>query len=212
MMSEEAKMILIGRDLSPFTRRVAISLALLGLPFERRQLSTATDAAEVRRYNPLGRVPALVLASGETLIDSAAILDHLDEKVGPERALIPARGSERRLVLKLVALSLGVMEKAVAAYYERTRRPPETRHLPWLNMLEDQVVSGLEAMESMAGEDSLWLALGRMTQADISAVCGLDFVATALPDLLKEARLPKVSGLAARLSSTPPFLSTKPKV
>ncbi|TAN55811.1 MAG: glutathione S-transferase family protein, partial [Rhodospirillales bacterium] len=68
-------MILIGRDLSPFTRRVAVSLAMLGLPFERKQLSTVTDATEVTNYNPLRRVPALALDSGEVLIDSTAILD-----------------------------------------------------------------------------------------------------------------------------------------
>ncbi|MFO1072010.1 MAG: glutathione S-transferase N-terminal domain-containing protein [Geminicoccaceae bacterium] len=51
------------------------------------------DAAAMRAHNPLGQVPALVLDCGETLIDSAAILDWLDDKVGPERALVPAHGA-----------------------------------------------------------------------------------------------------------------------
>jgi len=204
-------MILIGRDLSPFTRRVAISLTMLGLPFERKQLSTVTDASEVAAYNPLRRVPALELDSGEVLIDSAAILDHIDETVGPERALIPAKGPDRRRILKLVALALGVMEKAVAAYYERTRRPAETRHLPWLHQLEEQVQNGLEALEAEASADGPWLALARMTQADISAVCALDFVSATSPYLLDELRLPKLTELSERLSAKPAFLSTKPK-
>lgn len=204
-------MILIGRDLSPFTRRVAVSLAMLGLPFERKQLSTVTDATEVTNYNPLRRVPALALDSGEVLIDSTAILDYVDETVGPERALIPAKGPERRRILKLVSLALGVMEKAVAAYYERTRRPAETRHLPWLNQLEEQVQAGLEALEAEADASGPWLALGRMTQADISAVCALDFVSATSPYLLEELKLQKLRALTERLSAEPAFLSTMPK-
>ena len=47
------------------------------------------DFELIRQFDPLGRVPALVLADGESLIDSAAILDFLDDLVGPERALLP---------------------------------------------------------------------------------------------------------------------------
>ena len=70
---------LIGRSLSPFVRRVAATLNLYGLPFEQLQLATSTDGAAIAGYNPLGRVPSLVLDTGEVLVDSAAILDHLDE-------------------------------------------------------------------------------------------------------------------------------------
>lgn len=204
-------MLLIGRDLSPFTRRVAISLSLLGFSHERKQLSTATDSAEVRGFNPLGRVPALVLDDGEVLIDSAAILDYLDQTVGAERALIPLSGPDRRHVLKLTAIAQGVMEKAVAAYYERTRRPPETRYAPWLQLLEDQVRAGLSALECSAGTDD-WLALGRMTQADISTVCAIDFVAVTSPHLLDDLPLPGLRTLAARMGGLAPFQQTTPKV
>ncbi|MDK9719878.1 MAG: glutathione S-transferase family protein [Rhodospirillales bacterium] len=203
-------MLLIGRDLSPFTRRVAISMSLLGFAFERKQLSTATDSAEVRGFNPLGRVPALVLDDGEVLIDSAAILDYLDQTVGAERALIPLSGTERRHVLKLTSIAQGVMEKAVAAFYERTRRPSETQHAPWLHLLEGQIRSGLAALESSATGD--WLALGRMTQADISTVCAFDFVAVTSPHLQIDPPLPDLKALAARLGQLPPFLQTQPKV
>lgn len=81
---------LIGRYDSPFVRRVGISLHLLGLKFEQLPLSVFSDAAEVRKFSPLGRVPVLVLADGEVLVDSVAILDHLDEVAGPGRRLIPA--------------------------------------------------------------------------------------------------------------------------
>ena len=84
-------MILVGQYDSPYVRRVAISLKLAGLQFTRDTRSVFADADEMRRINPLGRIPSLVLDDGEVLIDSGAILDYLDEMLGSERALLPAR-------------------------------------------------------------------------------------------------------------------------
>ena len=85
-------MFLIGQYDSPFTRRVAIAMRLYGLPFEHRPWSTFGEGDKIAPYNPLRRVPTLVLDDGEALIESTAILDYLDELVGPEQAMIAARG------------------------------------------------------------------------------------------------------------------------
>ena len=85
-------MILIGQYDSPFVRRVAIAMRLYGLSFEHRPWSTFGDAEKIAPYNPLRRVPTLVLDGDEPLIDSGAILDYLDERVGPEKAMIAPRG------------------------------------------------------------------------------------------------------------------------
>ena len=85
-------MILIGQYDSPFVRRVAVALVLHGLPYEHRPWSTFGDAARIAPFNPLRRVPVLLTADGEALIESGAILDYLDELAGPERALL-ARGT-----------------------------------------------------------------------------------------------------------------------
>ena len=79
-------MILIGQYDSPFVRRVGIALTLYGLPFSHQPWSTFSDADKLRPYNPLTRVPTLVLDSGETLIESHAILDYLDSLVPADRA------------------------------------------------------------------------------------------------------------------------------
>ena len=101
-------MILIGRYLSPFVRRVAATMHIYEPPFEHRPFSVVgEDRPKIRDVNPLSRVPALILDDGETLIDSGAILDYLDEQAGPERALTPASGGERRRVLKLMAVAVG---------------------------------------------------------------------------------------------------------
>ena len=116
-------MLLIGMFDSPFVRRVAVSMKLLDLPFEHGNWSVGKDFDRIREYNPLGRVPTLVTDDGETLMESAAILDYLDELVGPERALLPRSGAERRQALNLMAMATGAAEKGVLQVYEGVFRP-----------------------------------------------------------------------------------------
>ena len=124
-------MLLIGVNRSPYTRRVAITLQAYGMAYEQRPLSGFDNRADVRTYNPLGRIPTLVLDNGETLIDSSAIIDHLDEVYGRDRALTPAAGADRRDVLRAAAILMGACDKLLHAAYERSHRPPEKVHQPW---------------------------------------------------------------------------------
>src|SRR5262249_57687851 len=121
-------MILVGQYDSPLVRRVAVSLRVLGFSYEHDTRSVFADFDAMRKINPLGRIPALVLDGGETLIDSTAILDWLDQEVGPARALVPASGAARRRALRLVALGTGAVDKVGAAAYERLIRPAD---YPW---------------------------------------------------------------------------------
>ena len=126
-------MLLIGVNRSPYTRRVAITLEAYGVPYEQQALSGFGNRAEVRAKNPLGRIPALVLDNGEVLVDSGAIIDHLDEAHGRDRALTPAAGADRRAVLKVAALMMGACDKGLHAAYERNHHPPEKVHQPWID-------------------------------------------------------------------------------
>ena len=113
-------MILIGMFDSPFVRRVAVSMNLLQVPFDHRNWSVGKDFELIRQFNPLGRVPALVQTDGDTLIESSAILDFLDEQAGPERALMPRSGELRREALRVIAIALGGAEKGAAKGAERS--------------------------------------------------------------------------------------------
>src|ERR1700719_9193 len=115
-------MILIGQYDSPFVRRVAIALRLYGLAFEHRPWSTFGDADKIAPHNPLRRVPTLVMDDGEALIESMAILDYLDELVGPDKAMMAPRGPQRRHALKICALATGLGDKSVSLVYERVLR------------------------------------------------------------------------------------------
>ncbi len=149
-------MILIGRYRSPFTRRVAISLRPYGLSYEHRPITAWANLADIQAFNPVGRVPALVLDDAEVLYESAAILDYLDELVGPDRALTPASGpAARREALRLVGLALGVTKKTVAVVYEHSQRPEDKRHEPWIARYAGQAAKGLTALDGIAAEP--WL-------------------------------------------------------
>jgi glutathione S-transferase len=95
-------------------------LRLYGFPFEHLPWSTFGDAEKIAAYNPLRRVPTLVLDSGEALIESHAILDHLDERAGEDAALIQASGLARRAALRICGLATGLCDKAVSLVYDGT--------------------------------------------------------------------------------------------
>jgi glutathione S-transferase len=203
-------MILIGQLDSPYVRRVAVSLHLLGLPFERRPLSVFGNADEVRRFNPLGRVPILVLEDGEVLIDSSAILDHLDEVAGPDRALVPADGPRRRRALRLTALATGACDKAVALLYDRRLRPPDKHYAPWSDRLIGQLQGALSVLEKETGTGWYFEEFGRPTQADVTVAAMLGLLRLSLPDQLPKGRFPRLDGLLDRAEALPAFQATVP--
>jgi glutathione S-transferase len=199
-------MILVGQYDSPFVRRVAISLQVLAIPYRHDTRSVFGDFDEMRRTNPLGRIPSLVLDDGEVLIDSSAILDYLDQLVGPERALLPAAGPARRRALRLVALATGAIEKIGAAAYERLIRPPAKR---WPEWIERCRIQGAGAIQALAAEH--WPDEARLDQPQISTACLLRYVQMADPELLPPGRYPPLEALAARCEALPAFRRTYPE-
>src|SRR3984885_10002489 len=204
-------MLLIGMYDSPYVRRVAISLKLCDIAFEHGNWSVGADFEHIRQYNPLVRVPTLVLDDGEVLLESQALLDYLDELVGPQRALLPRVGRERRTALKLMATALGAADKAREQVYERAFRPPEKRHEPWLARCRTQMHGALAELERHAAERGIgrWLVGERMTQADITAVCAFTFLTEALALSVQTAPYPALRALTARCEALPEFASTR---
>jgi len=198
-------MILVGQYDSPFVRRVAVSLRVLGFDYQHDIPSVFADFDAMHKVNPLGRIPSLVLDDGETLIDSATILDWLDQSVGPERALIPPGGPQRRRSLRLIALATGIIEKAGAEAYERLIRPSAYRWPEWIARCRLQATVALGAL---AAED--WPATDRLDQAEITTACMVRYVQMADPDLLAPNRYPTVFALSARCEARPEFQATYP--
>ncbi|MGJ4950791.1 glutathione S-transferase family protein [Bradyrhizobium sp. HKCCYLS20291] len=197
-------MFLIGQYDSPFVRRTAIALKLYGVPFEHRPWSTFGDADKIAPYNPLLRVPVLVLDNGEALIDSAAILDHLDETIGPKRAMLAPSGSLRRQQLHTIALATGLGDKAVSLIYERVLR--KDRLALWVARCETQIAGVLAMLEAERAAVSTEYWHGeQIGHADIAVACMLRFTSEAHPNLFDATRYPALAAHAARCEALPPF-------
>jgi glutathione S-transferase len=198
-------MVLVGQYDSPYVRRVAISLRVLGFEYAHDTRSVFADFDAMRAVNPLGRIPALILDDGEVLIDSAAILDWLDQSVGPERALVPVAGAERRRALRIIALATGAIDKVGAAAYERLLRPAALRWPEWIMRCRTQ---GVGAIAALAAEP--WPQRARLEQAEITTACTIRYVRIADPELLPPGRFPTLDALSTRCEALPAFQATWP--
>ena len=204
------ELILIGMFDSPFVRRVAVSMKLLWMPFEHRNWSIGKDFELIRQFNPLGRVPTLVQPDGETLFESAAILDHLDEQAGPERALLPRSGEARREALRIIACAIGAAEKGVIQVYESVFRPPEKRYRPWLERCHTQMHAALAELDRVCqSRSSEWLIGSSISQADITATCVYTFLSDALGINRGGVAYPGLSAIADRCESMTEFRSVR---
>jgi glutathione S-transferase len=197
-------MILIGQYDSPFVRRVGIALTLYKMPFEHKPWSTFGDAEQIRPYNPLTRVPTLVLDDGEVLIESHSILDYLDSLMPAADRLFPVAEPARHQALKVAALATGVSEKAVSLFYEK-RLHKEVSDI-WVERCRVQINGALGELEAnrkkRAGDT--WFS-SRIGHADIAIACALRFIPEAHPGLIAMTDFPALGADAARLEALPVF-------
>lgn len=197
-------MFLIGQYDSPFVRRVAIALRLYGLAFEHKPWSTFGDADRIAPYNPLRRVPTLVLDDGEALIESTIILDYLDELVGVEKAMLPRSGLERRRHLRICALATGLGDKAVSLLYERVLRKEQLAL--WVARCQAQIADVLAVLEAERAKVTTPYWLGtRIGHADIAVACVVRFTREAHPQLFDAARYPALAAHADRCEALASF-------
>jgi glutathione S-transferase len=201
---------LIGILLSPFVRRVAVSLNILELPFEYEDVFVFGEPDTVRRHNPLVRIPILALDDGENLVESGAILDEIDHMVGPGRRLTPDDAPLRRQVVQTAAIGLACAEKAQWAFYEDRVRPAEKVHTPWIEHNDRQVLGGFQHLNVAAGKtrDGGWIAgTPDITQADVTTAVAFTFAMLARPNLELAERFPELARFAARCEELPAFLN-----
>ena len=200
----DTAMILIGQYDSPFVRRVGIALTLYGLPFEHRPWSAFGDADKIRPYNPLTRVPTLVLDDGEVLTESHLMLDYLDSLVAADRRMFPTGEPARHQALRIAALATGLGDKSVSLFYEK--RLHEKASDLWVGRCRTQIESVLAALEAdrAARPGAYWFG-DRIGHADVAVAAVLRFLGEAHPGLVPLAGFPALEAHAARLEALPVF-------
>jgi glutathione S-transferase len=197
-------MILIGQYDSPFVRRVGIALTLYGLAFEHKPWSTFGEAEKIRPYNPLTRVPTLVLDDGDVLIDSTPIIDYLDGLVPAEKRMFPSAEPERHRALKVATMGVHMAEKAVSLFYEKVLHK-ETSDV-WVNRCRVQISGALAALEKDRAvcKTSYWFG-DRIGHADIAVAAALRFINDAHAGVVSISDFPALAADSAKLETMPVF-------
>jgi glutathione S-transferase len=195
---------LIGMLDSPFVRRVAISLQLLGLPFEHRSISVFRGFDTFQSINPVVKVPTLVCDDGVVMMDSSLILDHAEALAPAGRSLMPAGLIARRDALRLIGLGLAAAEKSVQVFYERVLRPAEKQHAPWATRVTGQMGHAFRLLdESLAANPP---APGApLDQATLTAAVVWYFARQVVPDLVPLDAYPALRDLSTWAEPLPEF-------
>ena len=199
---------LIGMLDSPYVRRVAISLQLLGLRFEHQSLSVFRTFEQFRAINPVVKAPTLICDDGTVLIDSSLILDYAEALAAPRtppRSLMPRELPARQRELRLIGLALAACEKSVQIVYERDLRPADKQHAPWLERVRSQLQAACAALDADLAARPLACAREDIGQATLTIAVMWEFVRLMTPDDAPAARYPQIVALAAQAEALPEF-------
>jgi glutathione S-transferase len=196
---------LIGMLDSPFVRRVAVTAGFLGISYDHNSLSIFKDYDEFRGINPLVKVPTLVCDDGEMLVESTLIIDYLESIAG--RSLMPENSADRTRALQIVGVSLVAMEKVVAIIYEKTQRPEELRHAPWIERIDQQLRSAIARLESFVEGEAGWLLGEEISQADISLAIAWRFSQHVVPRRIAADDYPGLVAFSARAEALSQFVA-----
>jgi glutathione S-transferase len=192
---------LIGMLDSPYVRRVAVSLRVLGLDFDLDQVSVFRHFDRFAAINPVVKAPSFVTDDGTVLMDSGLILEHIAH-LAP-RSLMPADRASHEVALRQIGLALAGCEKSVSILYERTQRPAEKLHQPWVDRVRGQLLAAYGMLEKEVSPD--WFTGEELMQPQITVAVAWRFSQHTLSDVLPAGDFPRLSLLSARAERLPAF-------
>ncbi|MGY9055170.1 MAG: glutathione S-transferase family protein [Alphaproteobacteria bacterium] len=196
---------LLGGFLSPYVRRTAVSLNAMGLAYDSEKVPVWDTPEEIKKHNPLVRIPTMIMNDGDVLVESYAILDALDEMAGDKR-LTPAAGAERRKVMKVTAVGAGAIDKTIWAVYEQRFHSKEKVEWSWVEHNEGQAVGGFEYLNGLAEQaGDGWLCGPNFSQADVTAAVGFTFAKVTRPKLGLAEKFPALEAHNARCEALDAF-------
>lgn len=199
---------LLSATPSPYARKVRIALQEKGLAFELVTEQPWARDASAPRYNPLGKVPTLILPDGETVYESAFILEWLDA-MHPDPALVPTDARGRLDARRLEVLGDGVCDAVVLTLMEHMR-PADRRSAPWLERQSAKIAGGVAELARRIAPDAPFALGDRFGLGDIAVGCTLGYLDLRLPGFDWRAAHPALVPLFERLSRRPSFVATVP--
>src|SRR5690349_7245776 len=170
-----------------------------------KDLSPWSGDNPLHAFNPLGKVPVLVLDDGTHLYDSRVIVEYLDT-VSPVSRLIPEPSRQRIAVRRWEALADGVCD-AAALIAQEQRRPPQQQSPAWIERQSRKVALGIDELARELG-DRAWCSGESYSLADIATGCALGYLDLRQPHLTWRADHPNLVRLAEKLAKRPSFAET----
>ena len=198
---------LIATSTSPYTRKVRIALAEKKIEYQLAEISPWTPDNPVLEWNPLGKVPVLILDDGTHLYDSRVIVEYLDT-VSPVSRLIPEPSRQRIAVKRWEALADGICDAAVAIVLE-SRRPARQQSRDWIARQQQKLTAGVaEFARELA--DRPWCNGEGYTLADIATGCALGYLELRRVELAWANEFANLVRFAEKLGKRPSFQDTAP--
>jgi glutathione S-transferase len=198
---------LVGSQGSPFARKVRVVMAEKKIDCQFESINVAESHAQTQQFNPLGKVPYLMLDDGEVLFDSRVIVEYLDN-LTPVQRLIPASGRERAEVKVWEALADGMLD-AVGLIRLESMRSESQRSEPWVAKQQSKVDAALAALSTRLG-DHPFCVDGRYSLADIAVACALGYLQWRVPQNNWREQYPNLRVLADKLFARASFADTMP--
>jgi glutathione S-transferase len=198
---------LIASLTSPYARKVRIALAEKKIEYVLSTENPWAPDNAVTGFNPLGKVPVLVLDDGTNLFDSRVIVEYLDT-VSPVGRLIPEPSRQRIAVKRWEALADGICDAASTIVLE-LRRPAVQQSREWVDRQRDKVVRGVRELATEL-DDKPWCNGETYSLADIATGCALGYLDFRQPDIDWRTGNPNLARLAEKLAKRPAFAETVP--
>ncbi|MEO5692357.1 MAG: glutathione S-transferase N-terminal domain-containing protein [Usitatibacter sp.] len=197
---------LVGSKTSPYVRKIRVILAEKNLAYEFLEESAWNADTTVPGYNPLNKVPALVMDDGDSIYDSAVIAEYLDAISG--NTLIPKAAGDRARTRRNEALGDGLADAGITAFLER-KRDAALQDKAWITRQMGKVSGALEALSRALG-DKQYLGGGEADLGDIACACAVFWAEFRMPDFGMRAKYPNLKAWAERMESRPAFQASKP--
>ena len=199
---------LVGSLTSPYVRKVRVVLAEKRIGYNFDVDIPWNVGSHVPDYNPLGKVPVLIMDDGAALFDSRVIVEYLDSAY-PLSRLIPESNRDRIMVKRWEALADGISDAAATIFLER-KRPDTLQNLEWITRQQKKVTLGLEAAARELC-DKKWCEGNAYSLADIALCCTLGFLVFRFPEIEWRNTFPNLANLADTLEGRVSFKETAPK-
>lgn len=199
---------LIASLSSPYVRKVRIVMAEKKIECTLELEDVWSPDTKIHEFNPLGKVPCLIMEDGGAVFDSRVIVEYLDT-ITPLARLIPPNGRERAEIRTWEALADGLLDAAILARLERTQRPPEEQSQKWVDRQMSKIEHSLKAMSNGLGEKP-WCNGATYTLADIAVGCALGYLDFRFPQIDWRSQYPNLARLGEKLFARQSFIDTAP--